>query len=104
MDAQSSDTEFETNLDAENLPGAVKTMYGLKLKLVSDHSYANTFGKEKKPIEKANTKGRFASTFKTNAGSWMKDKRWFDSANPSLTMQQGNFDRQDLVMLQKRKK
>ena len=77
-----SDEDDKISLNNENLPGSCKSQYAMKFKLDTDQAIQNFIMTKKKEVSKGNTKGRFPAAFQTNAGAWLVDRKWKQTANP----------------------
>ena len=69
-------------LNAEKLPGSVKSQWALQYKLTSDINIEKALEYKKRVFEKAKTKGRFQINAKTNCGNFLKDREWCYKSNP----------------------
>ena len=88
----------------EQLPGSCKSQYALQFRLDSDKSNANFMQRVENARVKTLTKGRFPIQYQTNAGVWVKDREWKQSANPKAWNNDQRIENQDFKMLEKRKK
>ena len=126
MDSDEEQERLKT-LEDEILPGTCKSQYALKFRLISDQNNANFMKDVSKNfvLSKSNdsyihmnfnqinqnsankrtkTKGRFPTNFQTNAGVWMRDRDWKETANPALRSMGQRMELMDIKMLEKRKK
>ena len=76
--------DLKTSLKLEKLPGTIKSQWALKYKLNLDKAILDALSHEEVIKEKVKTKGRFQIEASTNAGSWVKDRKWMHMANPAL--------------------
>lgn len=105
MDSDEEQERLKT-LEDEILPGTCKSQYALKFRLISDQNNANFMKdiNQNSANKRTKTKGRFPTNFQTNAGVWMRDRDWKETANPALRSMGQRMELMDIKMLEKRKK
>ena len=99
---QEKKEELKTSLQQEKLPGTIKSQWALKYKLNLDKAILDALSHEEVIKEKVKTKGRFQIEASTNAGSWIKDRKWMHLANPGLKAAEIAREEIDMRLLQKR--
>ena len=89
-------------LDREKLPGTVKSKWAIEYKMKMDQVIEDALKAKLEKEIKLKTKGRFQIQARTNAGNWMMDRDWKNSANPSLQKAEIAREEFDLKLIQKR--
>jgi len=87
----------------EHLPGSVKSKWALKYKLDRSAAIEQSLEFKGRVFDKRKTKGMFQEETSTNAGNWIRDRRWQHKANSlyqSLEVRRAQID-QDLLSKKK---
>ena len=90
-------------LKNEELSGTVKSGYALQYKMNTDQDRANMQLAKEQPRHRSKTRGRFPIPYVTTAGSFMQDRQWKYTANPSFKKNEERLEAIDFKQLKKRK-
>lgn len=76
--------EMQNSFVNESLPGSCKSQFALEYRMTSDRNNANFMAKnQSNVIHKSKQRGKFPIEYQTTGGSWLKDREWKRTANPS---------------------
>ena len=101
-----ADVEEQETIEAlknEELSGTCKSGYALQYKMNTDQDRAKMQLIKEQPRHRSKTRGRFPIDYVTSAGSFMQDRQWKYTANPTFKQNEERLEAIDFKQLKKRK-